>query len=201
MFTAVLGPWASRIKFHGSDNTLGCWSFLELEGKTVKRFIFITGYRPCSQPPKLGANMCYDQQYRLLTKLGHFNPDPPNQFIEDLLIQIKEWHRQGKAVLISLDANKDVQKLTKTQGIGWLSAKTDMADLHHYRYPNWPQQATHNQGSHPINVCYDSPEFLPVLCRAMLLPFGLPELLTGDHWTIITDFDTTILFGSMTQQI
>jgi len=76
--------------------------------------------------------MCYDQQYRLLIKHGYSDPNPPNQFIKDLLIQIKAWCRQGKAVFISLDANEDVQKLSKKQGLGQISAKTDMVDLHHY---------------------------------------------------------------------
>jgi len=80
----------------------------------------------------LGANTCYNKQYQLLIKHGHSNPNPPNQFIEDLLTQIKDWRRQGKAVFISLDANEDVQKLTKKQGLGRISAKMDMVDLHHY---------------------------------------------------------------------
>jgi len=86
--TAAFGTWASHIKYHGMDPIYGRWSYLEMEGKANQRFIFTTGYRPGPQPPKLGANTCYDQQYRLLQKHGYTNPDPPNQFMEDLIAQI-----------------------------------------------------------------------------------------------------------------
>jgi len=193
--TAALGTWASRIKFHGADPIYGRWSYLEMEGKADQRFIFITGYRTGSQQPKLGANTCYDQQYRLLQKYGYLNPDPPNQFIEDLIAQIQVWRTQGKAVLLCIDANEDVVKMTKKKGIGRLSAETDLVDLLQYRHPDCPRPATHNRGSKTIDACYGSPEFLPALRGTTLLPFGIPEILSGDHRTVIVEFDSDILFG------
>jgi len=93
-------------------------SYLEMEGKADQRFIFVTSYQPGSQQPKLGANTCYDKQYCLLQKHGYLNPDPPNQFIEDLIAQILIWRTQGKAVLLCLDTNEDAVHMTKKKGIG-----------------------------------------------------------------------------------
>jgi len=172
-----------------------------MEGTAEQRFIFATGYRPGSQQPKLGANTCYDQQYRLLQKHGHLNPEPHNQFIEDLITQIQAWQNQGKAVLICMDANKDAEHMTKKEGLGRLSAETNMVDLHQYRHPHWPRPATHNRGSKTIDVCYGSPEFLPALRGATLLPFGIPEILSGNHHTMIIDLDSELLFGTTNTKI
>jgi len=89
-----------------------------MEGKADQCFIFVTGYQPGPQQPKLSANTCYDQQYRLFQKHGHLNPDSPNQFIKDLITQIHAWRTQGNAVLICLDANEDAVNMTKKKGIG-----------------------------------------------------------------------------------
>jgi len=126
-FTAALRPWASFITFHGANPIYGRWSYLEMEGKDVRCFVFVTGYQTGSQqPPKLGASTSYDQQFCLLQKHGYTNPNPPNQFIEDLITQIKDWRAHDKAVLICLDANEDVTKTTKQQGIGRISEETNL---------------------------------------------------------------------------
>jgi len=44
-------------------------------------------------------------------------------------------------------------------------------------------------------VCYGSLEFLPATRGTTLLPFGIPEILSGDHRTVIVDLDSNVLFG------
>jgi len=97
---------------------------------------------------------------------------------------------------VCLDANKDVTKTLKQRGIGRISVETDLVDIYHQWHPNWPCPATHNQGSKTIDICIVSPEFIPAIQGTTLLPFGLLEILSGDHQTLIIDLDTLTLFGN-----
>jgi len=69
-------------------------------------------------------------------------------------------------------------------------------DLHHLRHPTTPRPPTYNRGTQTIDTCLGSPEFASSLVAASILPFGIPALLTGDHRTLILDFDSHILFGN-----
>ena len=65
---AILGDWVSCTANIGQDSTgLGRWSFIELQGKSDKWYILLSGYRVCeNQCINLGSNNTYNQQYRLL---------------------------------------------------------------------------------------------------------------------------------------
>jgi len=46
-----------------------------------------------------------------------------------------------------------------------------------------------------LDLCLGSPEFVLALTKVAVLPFGIPVHLPGDHWAVILDFDSHILFG------
>jgi len=104
----ALGPWASRVIGWGTDELLGQWSFLELVGQNSKRAIIVSAYHVCKQEFDATTNTATAQQTRLLLQNGTTNPNPWQQFITDLIMQVQTWRRQGKEVLIGMDANKDV---------------------------------------------------------------------------------------------
>jgi len=78
----------------------------------------------------------HDQQYRLLLEAGYANPNPREQFLDDIILQIQNWRAQRKAVLVCMDANDDVSHTNPHKGIGRISAETDLVDLHHLKFPN-----------------------------------------------------------------
>jgi len=82
------------------------------------------------------------------------------------------------------------------QGLTQLLAETDLVDLHHLRHPHTPCPPTYNHGTQTIDTCLGSPEFASSLVAATILPFGIPALLTGDHRTLLLDFNSHILFGN-----
>jgi len=139
--------------------------------------------------------MYHDQQIRILLSQGQSNQDPRTTFLDNLILQIWNWRTQKKAVLICLDANENVINPNLTQGIGRILTKMDLFDLHHHRHPQHPRLATYNQGNNTIDVCMGSPEFIASMTAAAILPFGIPVHLTGDHWALILDFDSRIVFG------
>ena len=194
--TAILGPWLSSAKLSGQDPTgMGRWSYIELEGKEARRIIILTGYRSCNQNTKMGSATYHDQQIRILLSQGQLNPDPRTTFLDDLILQIRTWRTQKKAVLICLDANENVINPNLTQGIGRILTETDLFDLHYHRHPQHPRPATYNRGNTTIDVCMGSPEFVASMTAAAILPFGIPIQLTGDHRALILDFDSRVLFG------
>jgi len=194
--TAALGKWASRVIDSGSDHELGRWSYLELVGKKGMRLIVASAYRVCPQPFDATAMTVTAQQTRLLLQRGVQNPNPRQQFISDLIQQIKQWRQQNKEVLIGMDANENIDD--PNSHIARLFDETDLIDLHHHRYPTKPKPATHQRGSKPIDMMIGSPLLAAALLHAWILPFGEPTMIKGDHRLLGLDFSPTILFGSTT---
>jgi len=166
-----------------------------MEGKEACRIVIVSGYRSCNQQTQLGSATYHNQQIQTLTEKGHPNPNPHHQFMEDWITQVRIWHHQKKAILICLDANENIINPNPNQGIGCLLAKTDLIDLHHHWYPHLRRPSTYNRGTLTIDICLGSPEFAAAMTAAMLLPFGIPIHLSGDHRALLMDFDSCVLFG------
>jgi len=175
---------------------LGRWSYLELEGKNDKRMVVVTGYWLCNQPTRLGLTTYHDQQHHLLLQCGNANPNPHEQFLDDIILQINTWRQQQKAVLLYMDANDDVSQTNPHSGIGRIVAETDLTDLHKHKFPARARPATHTRRSLTIDICLGSPEFIQALETASILPFGQPTHIHGDHRTLIVEFDSNMLFGN-----
>jgi len=200
--TIALGRWTPRARLSEQDSHgLGRWSHIEFEGRDGRRIVVVSAYRSCSQQTRLGSGMYHDQQYRLLLSAHNPRPDPRLQFIDDLIVQIRQWRHQHQAVLICMDANDDVTHINPQQSIGRLLSETDLVDLHHFKHPSVPRPSTYHCGRLTLDFCIGSPEFLHSLVAASILPYMLPIQLTGDHRALMLDFDSHILFGNATPPI
>jgi len=94
-----------------------------------------------------------------------------------------------------MDANEDVDN--PKSHIMRLFNEADLIDLHHNRYPAQPKPATHQCGSHPIDIMAGTPLCAMALQHTWILPFGMPPMIKGDHHLLGLDFDMDILFGSL----
>jgi len=197
-FTASLGRYSSRVIRSGSDETgLGRWTFMEMVGRHDRRLIFLNGYRVGrNQKYSVGSITAYCQQYRILQRAGHANPNPREIFIDDLITLVKGWIAAGHEVLLCLDANEESDQLSLDLGLGRLISTTGLIDLHRYHFSGIPTPATHQRGSKTINICLGTKLFTQALVKAWYLPFDLPITLTGDHRTVGLEFDHHILFGN-----
>jgi len=197
--TSVLGRWTARTTNSGQDKSgLGRWSYVELTGRRNTRFIILSGYRVNPQRPKLGANTIYDQQYRLLLHKGQTQPNPRQQFVEDLTEQVKIWRKENVEVLLCLDTNEDVTKLSFKNSIGTLIAATDLKDLHAHQHPQWPRPATYQRGVNTIDICLASPGYVKALIKTFILPFHYPPTMPGDHRTIGVEFNPAYYLDTWT---
>jgi len=197
--TVVLGKWTSCIRFTNQDSRgLGRWSYIEFEGRNAHQIIIMTAYQSCSQPTQLGLITFHNQQYRLLLEAGQSWPDPRLQFLDDLIDQVHTWHHQQKAVLICMDANDDVTWLNPKKGIGWILAKMDLLDLHHYLHPSSTCPPTYNWGQLTLDFCLGSPNLFLLLQRPLSFPLGFrftyqvtTKLLSS---ILIAGFSSAMLF-------
>jgi len=82
------------------------------------------------------------------------------------------------------------------QGLTHILAETNLGDLHYLRHPTTPCPPMYNSSTHTIGICLGSPKFASSLVTASILPFGLRALLTGNHCTLLLDFNSHILFGN-----
>jgi len=163
-------------------------------GQHGKRAIIVSAYRVCKQDCDITTNTAMAQQTRLLLQHGNTSPNPRQQFISDLITQVKVWRQQGKEVLIGMDANEDVDSMKSH--ISCLFAETDLIDIHHHRHLAQPKPATHQCRTSPFDMIIGSDLFAAALTAAWILPFGNPPLIKGDHRLLGANFHPGILFGS-----
>jgi len=195
--TVVIRSWTSHARKTAQDHHgMGRWSSIEFEGRNARRIVIVTSYRSCNQQARLGSSTFHNQQYRILLSKRIARPNPHEQFLDNLITQVGQWHQSQKAVLLCLDANEDVTSTTHMQGLTCILAETDLVDLHQLRHPNTPHPPTYNCGTQTIDVCLGSPKFASSLVTASILPFSIPVLFTGDHQTLLLDFNSHILFGN-----
>ncbi len=163
-------------------------------GQHGKCAIIVSAYQVCKQDCDITTNTAMAQQTRLLLQHVNTSPNPRQQFILDLIAQVKLWRQQGKEVLIGMDANEDVDS-TKSH-ISHQFTETDLIDLHHHHHPAQLKLATHKCRTNPIDMIIGSDLFAAALTAAWILPFGDLPLIKGDHWLLGADFHPGILFGS-----
>jgi len=148
-------------------------------GQQGKRAIIVSAYQVCKQEFDSTTNTATAEQTCLLLQNGATNPNPRQQFITDLIKQVKEWCQQGKEVLIGMDANEDVDN-TKSH-ISRIFMETDLIDVHHHHYPTQTKPPTYQRGSEPIDMIIGTELFATALTAAWILLFGDLPLLKGDH--------------------
>jgi len=163
-------------------------------GQHGKRAILMSAYRVCNQEFDATTNTVMAQQTRILMRQGTTNPNPRQQFITDLIVQIRQWRQQDKEILVCMDANENVDD--PQSKIGRIFTETDLVDLHHNRHPATRKPATYQRGTHTIDVMLGTPLFATALSAAWMLPFSNPPLIKGDHRLLGADFHPGILFGS-----
>jgi len=194
--TISIGSSTSRlITTYDDPHGMGRWSTIALRGKLNKTLVFISAYRVCNQAVMLGSQKAYTQQHTQLIQASHENPDPHKWFIMDLIKQIQQWQQQHYKILLCMDANENMARLTPTNGIGHLIHETGLVNLHKHRQPRRPTLPTYNRGTNTIDACLRSTIFVQALTAAWYLPFGSPVTLPGDHRLLGLAFDMDILFG------
>jgi len=152
-------------------------------------------YFICNQKVTIALQKAYTQQHTQLIQAGYIDPDPRETFVTDLIKQIYQSQQQHYEILLCMDANKNMARLSPTQGIRCLLHDTGLIDLHKQQQPSCPTPSTYNCGATTINTCLGSMLFVQALKAAWYLPFGSLVTLPGNHHLLGLACDMDILFG------
>jgi len=196
----IVEQYAPSINAIGSDSSgLGRWAYTELLGKHNCSFLIMAAYWVGNAKPTIGLFMVVTQQYNILFQQGFLEPSPHKQFITNLIQCIQHWQHAHEILVWLHRCNEELNDSTMN-GVSCLLEATDLIDLHCYWHPYMPTPATHHCGRLAIDYCLGTSGFASALIGAQCLPFGVPETITENQWTLGLEFDHDILFGNKIPQ-
>ena len=182
---------AHRVMEHGRDSRgLGRWVWTRYRGKQGINLRVVTGYRPVLN--KTGEQSVWNQQRSYFD--DHDDDRCPREiFIDDLVLEAKQWLEAGDQLVIALDVNDDVRDTregTFTRKMNQLGLVESISDQYGHDGP-----ATYKNGSNPIDGIYVSRTLRGLKCG--YLPFH-PSF---DHRLGWIEIPMIIAFGDNIPQI
>jgi hypothetical protein len=176
-----------------NDLGLGCWTYMRFVGEDRIVTRVICGYSPCANKKK-DPSTVYQQHCRHLINKLKDDTCPCTRFREDLLCQMTQWRKEGKHLILCLDANENIYRgklgrgLTKLDGLGMREVVGE--------FTAWQLGATHFCGSKPIDGVWTTGDITMTNACVMPVGFGI-----GDHCLFVINFATTTLAGSGTTTV
>ncbi len=89
------------------DLGLGQWMHMKFKGDDNISTWVICGYSPCMNKKK-DLGMVYQQHHWHLINTLKDDTCPRARFLDDLLRQLKRWHKDGERLILCMDANKNI---------------------------------------------------------------------------------------------
>jgi hypothetical protein len=138
---------------------MGRWSGVKLRVDDYVNLQYITVYRVCNQTIKTNNSLStYTQQYMFLKNLGYDAPNPPQQILDELELNIKSIPPNDYMIL-GIDANKSMHNVNSN--ISKFAINTQLIDIYgaNFEAEGIP---THINGSKQIDY---------ILCLHNVQPF------------------------------
>jgi hypothetical protein len=187
----TINKWKSYITEKITDvSNMARWSGATYRLSPVKKLHMISAYRPCKASiDEKNSLATYTQQYYKLLEDGIQNPDPREQFIEDLLKQIKLRNRTtDDYLIIGLDANEAINN--ENNGINRLIKEGQLINMYQAIHGETPDFPTHINGSKCIDFILCTYNVLPFITKCGYVRFH--EALDSDHRAIFCDISNNI---------
>jgi hypothetical protein len=191
--TLTVGKWRSFIDGDILDpEQLGRWTGNSYRLSPDSKLHVMTAYRVCDSKAEYDTSLStFNQQYIGLQNKGYTNPNPRQQIIDDLIIQIKKLTKSEKDYLmIGIDANADIT--IDKKGLQKLCKECDLVDMyesiHTEDNENFP---THINGSKRIDYILCTTNLLHHVQKVGYIPFH--EGIDSDHRAVFCDIDECIL--------
>jgi hypothetical protein len=125
---------------------LGRMTWMEFKGREGQSTMVLVGYVPCKND-KQDSGTSYWKHKRFFIWKEKKDQDPRARFLADLVALVSKWQKEGKNVVICLDANEDIysgvigKTLTDRDGLNLVEAVQQSAGE--------KMGATHFRGSKP----------------------------------------------------
>jgi hypothetical protein len=192
--TTITGKWQARISEHGQDpRGLGRWSYQKISSKR-KSIIFVTAYRPCVSQ---GPSTSWMQQWILLRESGCKQPNPIQQFYDDLEEFLSKCKTSGSEIVLMIDANESIGD--KPGGLTTILGRLELADLVRCKHLNTSEPNTHVRGTTRIDYIFGSKTIQKHCKKAGILPFGIGYM--SDHRAIFAELDIDSILSSNVQPV
>jgi exonuclease III len=175
------------------DLGLGRWTHMKFKGDDNISTRVICVYSPCANKKKDSGTVYQQHCWHLINTLKK-DTCPQAQFCEDLLRQLKQWHKDGEHLILCMDANKNIyrgklgQQLTELHGLGMKEVVQD--------FTTKQLGAPYFQGRKPIDTIWATSNV--TVANACVMPVGYG---VRDHRLIVVDFSTATLVGTGLQKI
>jgi hypothetical protein len=119
------------------------------------------------------------------------------QFITDIIAQIRELQSAGNAIQLSFDAN---EASGPGSGVARIMCQCGLSDAHSLcTSDSSPMPATYQRGSKKIDFVLISPSLVAAVVGVSIL--ALHDGYLSDHRALVVDYNATLLFGGPTTPI
>ena len=162
---------------------LGRWCSTKYRGRHDVTLRVVCAYRPC-KPHTAGPSTVYSQHQRVLDE--HDDERCPRQaFLDDIILQLDQWRRDGDQIIVMIDCNDDIRKTNIKEAFESVGLKDSITQG---REDNAP--GTYHRGSYPIDGIFTSTTI--DMIQGGYLPFGD---MPSDHRTLWIDISYENAFG------
>ena len=194
--TIIRNHWATRFNESGGDTELGRWSYVALNMDDNKTLLYvITAYRVCTQSIDPLSNTASMQQRRILLSQG-IATEPRTQCLLDLTAFITSIHAAGHKVILSMDANEN---LDDEEGkLRQFVSACDLVCAHEAR-SHYDTPKTYIRGTKQIDYCFLTKDIKHSIRGSGFLPFNLGH--DSDHRVLWVDIHGPTLFGQKTAPV
>jgi hypothetical protein len=188
----VLGSVVGRQEPNGrGGDTMGRWSYLQLQRKHFPPITVISAYQVCPRPTNPLGNTAYHQQMRALNISGTYSLHPRQAFIRDLGSFIASLLSEGHDIILGGDFNESLED--KNSGLLRLITAHNLTDPFLFKFPHHDTFGTHILGKRRIDSVFLTPRLLASLCKIGYAPFDYAK--SSDHRALLLEFQTGSLFG------
>ena len=159
---SIRNKWTTRYLDKGSDD-LGRWSWLTIAGQGTTKITCISAYRVCdgAAEASITSRTVRAQQEWMYADRGHASINLREQFVLDLIAQIKMWIKAGHDVILMLDANEPAGP---GSAIDRLIYACGLTDAHVRETESVDPPPTHQRGSEKIDFVLVSNRLVKTIC-------------------------------------
>ena len=194
---SIRNKWATRYLDKGADD-LGRWSWVTIAGQGKTKITFISAYRVCdgAAEASITSRTVRAQQEWMYADRGHATVNLRQQFVVDLVVQLKKWKSEGHDLVLMMDANEPAGPGSATDRISYACGLTDV----HKRETEMAEPPpTHQRGSAKIDFILVSSRLVRAIKARAILP--IHDGYLSDHRALMVDFDPKILFAGPTSEV
>jgi hypothetical protein len=170
------------------ESNMGRWSGYKFSTTLQHNLNILTVYQSV---PSEGLHSTYKQQQSKLRDMGHSNPNPRTQLLQDLKEEILKWNSQGDKTIILIDANDNLYN--KNSLLPTFLSQTNLTSLIPNPFNNPP---THSRGSKCIDYIFGSTSILQHVTSSGINAFYDLPYIHSDHRGLFVDINELALFGA-----